>query len=701
MARRWTFTNDLSAGELAPDYMKRSDAAVRNRGAKTMSNVYLQPGGGFKRRWGTRRLAGLDSFSRLETIGYGSDDARLLLFSDGGFAYRNLDGSLIQTVSSCPWSENDLRSMQIAIESERFVATSRSFFPQLMTLTAGSWGLADFAFATGLGTSKRQPYYRLAPRSISIQPDAYTGSGVDIVASSAVFLATHVGTRIRYAGIEIEITAVTNSTNAVGTVIGSLYPTMDVTVASSSGFLVGQSVSGLDSETRGIVSAVPSGTVVTVQLLDSYISFLDTEKLIGPTAQTEITSSATNATPAATVEWDEQLISAARGYPGACILHRARLLLGDFPQAVNVLCASAIGEITDFDVGTGADNDAIVEKIGSDSSLRILHFGSTEQLLIFTEAGPYYVPEQVAAPLSPTNLEILHIGPEVAGDPRPHLVSEGMLFTEESSGRMMVVAPTGNVRRSWDVADLSELAFHLVGTPIEMEIMPAGSETDRLVIMLRDDGEIRPMTYRRGSENTAWVQWSTDGYWESVVHAAGNLYVSTRRVIGGVDTWHLEVFDPDVLGDGVVTLATTTTPILAYAGATVTAWKDGARIGSFVVDSSGVLTGIDSDYGQIEVGFDFDSEVELVPPIDGEFGLKPKQRICRAWIDVADTGQFKVNGYRPSGYAHTEGIGGAIDPFTGQLIVHMLGHQREPSLSLTQDHGEPLEVRSITMEVSS
>ncbi len=132
MARRWTFTNDLSAGELAPDYMKRSDAAVRNRGAKTMSNVYLQPGGGFKRRWGTRRLAGLDSFSRLETIGYGSDDARLLLFSDGGFAYRNLDGSLIQTVSSCPWSENDLRSMQIAIESERFVATSRSFFPQLM-----------------------------------------------------------------------------------------------------------------------------------------------------------------------------------------------------------------------------------------------------------------------------------------------------------------------------------------------------------------------------------------------------------------------------------------------------------------------------------------------------------------------------------------------------------------------------------------
>ncbi len=120
-----------------------------------------------------------------------------------------------------------------------------------------------------------------------------------------------------------------------------------------------------------------------------------------------------------------------------------------------------------------------------------------------------------------------------------------------------------------------------------------------------------------------------------------------------------------------------------------------------MVDSSGVLTGIDSDYGQIEVGFDFDSEVELVPPIDGEFGLKPKQRICRAWIDVNETGQFKVNGYRPSGYAHTEGIGGAIDPFTGQLIVHMLGHQREPSLSLTQDHGEPLEVRSITMEVSS
>lgn len=699
MARRWEFQNDLSAGELAPDYMKRSDAAVRNRGARSMSNVRLLPGGGYTRRWGTRRLASLPAFARLETIGYGSDDARLMLFSDAAFAYRNLDGTLIQTVTGCPWNENDLRSMQITTESQRIVATSRSFAPQMLDFTTGTWTLDDFAFATGLGGSTRQPYYRLAPRDISISPSAYTGS-IDIVASDDVFLATHIGTKIRYAGVEIEITAVTDAQNAAGDVVGNLYPTFDVTVADEDGFLVGQNVQGLDSEIQGIVSAVAAG-VVTVQMLDSYICFNNTEKLVGPTATTTVTSSALDATPAATVVWDEQLISAARGYPGACAMHRRRLLLGDFPQAVNVLCASAINEITDFDVGSGADNDAIVEKIDNDASLRILHFASTEQLLIFTEAGPYYIPEQVGAPLSPTNLEILHIGPEVAGDPQPHLVSEGMLFTEGSSGRAMMVAPTGNVRRSWEIADLSEMAFHLVGNPIEMEVMPAGTETDRLVIMLRDDGEIRPMTYRRGADNTAWVRWSTEGEWQSVVHAAGSLYASTKRTIDGVDSWHLEVFDPDVLGDGIVTLATPTTPITAYAGATVSAWKDGAFIGSFAVNGSGVLQDIDSDYGEIQVGFDFTDGVELVPPIDGEFGLKPKQRITRAWIDVVETGQFKVNGYTPSGFGYAGGVGGAIDPFTGQLIVHLLGHQREPSLTISQEHGEPLEVRSITMEVTS
>ena len=701
MARRWQFTNDMSGGEIAPDFMQRSDAVVRAKALKSASNIRLLPGGGFERRWGTRKLADLSGDARLESIGYGNDDARLMLFSEGAFAYRNLDGSLIQTVTGCPWGANDLRVMQIAAEDRRLVVVCRSFTPQILDYTTSTWTLDDFAFAGGLGGSIRQPYYRLAPLNITLAPSDYDGTGIDLVTSADVFVANHVGSRVRYAGVEIEITAVTDGQNAVGDVIGELYPTMDVTVASTAGFLVGQSVSGLDSEILGIVSNVVSGTVVTVQLLDSYISFTNTEKLVGPTATTTVTSSATNATPAATVEWDEQLVGPARGYPGACVLHRRRLLLGDFPQATNVLAASAIGDVTDFDVGDGADNDAIVEPIGSDGTMNIRHFASTEQLLIFTEAGPYYIPEQVAAPLSPTNLEILRIGPEVAGAPTPVVVSEGVLFTEDGSGRLMGVLPTGNVRRSWDIADLSELAFHLAGTPVEIEAVAAGSETDRLVVALRSDGEIRPMTYRRGAESTAWVRWSTDGSWMSIVSAGGKLYAITRRTIDETDSYFLEVFDPEVLGDGVVTLATTTTPVPAYAGATVTAWKDGSRIGEFVVDGSGVLIGIDSDWGEIDVGFDFTALAEFPPPIDAEYGMRPKQRICRALVSVEDTGQFTINGYVPGGYPASGGVGGAIPAYTGELIVGLLGHSRSPSLVLAQAHGEPLKVRSITMEVSS
>jgi hypothetical protein len=103
----------------------------------------------------------------------------------------------------------------------------------------------------------------------------------------------------------------------------------------------------------------------------------------------------------------------------------------------------------------------------------------------------------------------------------------------------------------------------------------------------------------------------------------------------------------------------------------------------------------------VQLGFDFTDTVELVPPIDGEYGLRPKIRICRAWLDVLSSGQVAVNGYAGAGYRSTGGIGGPVPLHTGQLLFNLLGRSRTQTLTISQDHGEPLEVRSITMEVTS
>ena len=700
MARRFPFITSFAAGEIAEEYLMRTDLQVRNEACRQFRNAQTLAGGGFRRRYGTEHVAALTALTRVETYGVGSDDARLLLFSEGVFQVRELDGTIVQTISSSvPWVEADLFTMQIAIEDGKIVVASRSFTPQLLTLTGSTWGIAALGFADGLNGSKLQPYWRFAARGVSLTPSAYSGSGVTLETSAAFFTADHVGTRLRYTGIEITVTGVTDSDTATGTVVGALYHTYTVTVGSSTGFLVGQEVQGEDSQVTGVVSGVPSGTTLTVQLLDGYTAFDATEALIGPTAKSTISAVTAAMWPAATTEWDEALIGVERGYPGACALHRNRLMLGDFPAAQNVMAASSTGDITDFNTGTGLETDAIIERVGRETSLGLRHFGSTEQLLLFTEGGVYYVPEQVAAPLSPTNFELLKIGPEAAGDPVPLDVSEGKIFIERDSGRAMICLPTGNVRRSWDIADLSELAYHLMGTPVEMELMAAGTESDRLVPVLRADGGMAVLTYRRNAQFSAWGPWTTTGAWRSIVYAAGSLYAVAERTIAGVTTFRLEKFSGTAWADGMISLASITTPVTQYAGHTVGVWDGDDKIGEFAVNGSGVLQGVDDSFGAVQVGLDFTVTVEGVPPVDQQMGLRPNYKITRVDVDAVSSTGFTGNGRNPSGWVGN--VGGPTGAQTGVRRFRPLGRGKYPTFTIQQTVGGPLQIRSVTMEVTS
>lgn len=700
MARRFPFITSMAAGEIAEEYLLRTDLQVRNEASRRFRNALNLAGGGFKRRWGTADVAALPALSRLETYGIGEDDARLLVFSEGRFEVRTLDGAVLQAITaSVPWVAADLFKMQIAIEDGKIVVACRSFAPQILKLTGSTWALTPMAFADGLNGSKLQPYWRYAERGLSLTPSGFSGP-VTLQTSAPFFVPNHVGTRLRYTGVEISVTSVTDSDTAAGTVVGSLYPTVTVTVGSSAGFLVGQQVQGADTQIQGVVAGVPSGTSVTVQLIDGYTPFDTTEKLTGPTAETTISAVATAGAPAATTDWDEALISTARGYPGATALHRNRLMLGDFSAAQNVMAASATGDIEDYNTGTGLETDAIIERVGRETSLGLRHFGSTEQLLLFTEAGVYYVPEQVAAPLSPTNFELLKIGPEAAADPQPLLVSEGMMFIERDSGRAMICIPTGNVRRSWEVADLSELAFHLMGTPVEMELYASGTESDRLVPVLRDDGQLAVLTYRRNAQFSAWGLWTTTGAWRSLVVADGKLFVCAERVINGATVFRLERFDETAWGDGMVSLASLTTPAPLYAGQTVGVWDGTSKIGEYAVDGTGLLVGVDSSFGAVRIGLDFTVTVESVPPIDQQMGLRPNYKITRVDVDVVDSVGFKGNGRDPSGWTGT-GVGGAVTPTTSVRRFRPMGRAKYPTFTIEQTVGGPLEVRSLTMEVTS
>jgi hypothetical protein len=230
-----------------------------------------------------------------------------------------------------------------------------------------TWQVADFAFATGPSGRKEQPYLKFAAAAMTLTCSDVTGSiTLTVSGSTAYFVADHVGTYIRYHKKACLITAVAaNGLSCTATVIEILPETYSVTVGSSTNFSVGEVVEGSVTGAKGIVTAIPDGTHVTVVLTEGLTQLHDVGHA-GRAAGVVTAIGVSTTTNGAVTDWDEQMFSEVYGYPACVELHRNRLLFGGH-QTPSYLIASALSNLYNFNVDDGSDADAILEPIGDEA----------------------------------------------------------------------------------------------------------------------------------------------------------------------------------------------------------------------------------------------------------------------------------------------------------------------------------------------
>lgn len=698
---RRSVTYTFEGGAASPQFARRADQQLWSSTAKRLLNVAITNAGGLKRRPGLQRITTSASAVRYFPFTYRDGTKVMLAFRDAALDVFSTARSIIQTITGCPWLAADLAAMQISPDQDRVFVTSRAFAPQAITLTAGTWARAALAFDTLKDGSLGQPYYRFAAPGITLTPSATTGA-ITLTASSSVFVAGHVGTRVRLLGQECTITGFTSGTVVNANVVSFLYPTIDITVGSTSGFAVGDQCTTRADSITCEVSQIVSATVVRVLLTAGVTSPTTTSNtLVGPSASSAI-SAVASATPAATTQWDEQMISAVRGYPGASVVHRERLFLADYPLAPHILNASVSGALTDFSLGDALDDDGIQAGIGDAIGRRIRHLVSAEQLLILTEVGAYYVGEGPQTPVTPNTIDFLRIGPEAATACNPILAAEGLIYPEDQGDRVIVLNPTGNVRRVWDTNEIGDLAHHIINAPTRM-LLVNGSNIggERYVFTLNADGTLAVMLFRRAAEVFGWAEWTTDGTFIDVALFNKEIWACCLR--GGVYTH--EVFDPDRLLDNsvVFTNASGATPTDASFGARQIAlvWRDGANrveMGATYTATAGVLTGAPTDGPRTyEGGTRFPVDVTLWPPLDPIEGPSTYLRVAEMSADVFASGRFYMRD-RPVERTRAVDDLETVPPLrTGWRRQKQLGRDRDIEPTLTQTEAEPLEVRSIVV----
>ena len=630
---------------------------------------------------------------RHEMLDDGQGTLYHMFFYNGGVNIFDDTGGLIKNIVG-PWVTSDLYRMAIVHDVDKVFVVSQSFWPFQLTrnITTDVWTGADYAFAEDPTGRRASPFERFLDGNITLTPSAYTGS-INVTFSEDVLTADYIGVRFVVAfGAQIEITAVTDAQNGTAEVKGTIFPTQTVTVDDGSSFLIGDLVAGDVSAVEGQVVA-KTGNELTVVNLRGFTLFqgettvdattVPGERISGPNGNAVVTTAVKAANPSGTNIWFEEIVSDARGYPGAACLHRSRLIFGGFPELPSFIAASASDTTDDFDIGVGNDDDAIIEGIGRNKAEQVLHLVSMEQLVVLTNKRALYVPEQAQQRFTPTGIEFDPIGPEQAGYQQPTVSTEGVIFIDVRD-RIVVLSLTGSNRGSWAAIELTRLGYTNLKTPISV-VFSAGisGRPERVLSVLNDDGTMAVFTYARGAEQGGWVPWDRPGSWHTIAAYEGNLYC----LAGPMDELALEVMTFDAVLDGQHKVA----PGLTIPSKSYHQLSGRHVIGDYIAPEA-------IEISALIVGNDFGVEIEPAPYANENVGHLLR-KIYEAKIGVLDTGTYRVDGELQQGYDYTTQPEGPPPVTTRTDEMHPFGSAVDKTIKIEQRVGEgaPFHLRELTM----
>lgn len=630
MARTRIQKTNFTAGEISPELLGRADLRAYENGAAKLRNVFIQPTGGVRRRPGLRYLATLPGPGRLIAFEFNTEQAYLLVFSDSLMSVFR-DGVEVASVAT-PWNAAQLDQIVWVQSADTLLIVHPELEPQQISRTADTaWHLTPWSFVEDSGRIQ-QPHHKFTDDAVTLTPSGTSGT-ITLTASADVFEAGHIGTRFRVASKDVEITAVTSTTQATASVKETL-----------------------------------SGT-------------------------------------SATKDWSEQSFSSVRGWPRSVTFHQDRLVIGGSRDLPNRLWISKSGDLYNFDLGEGLDDEAIEFAILSDQVNAITSVFSGRHLQVLTSGAEWMV---TGDPLTPETVQLnrqTRIGSRVDRYVPPRDVDGATLFVQRN-GIGIREFLFADVEQAYQANDLATLARHLLSGIVDQDYDPA----NRLLHMVDADGSIATVTSFRAEKVTAWSRQETNGQFLAIAISGHETYVMVDRT-GGT---YLEVFDETLSTDAA--LSGTTSPATAtWSGLghledeIVRVVADGAVLNNHTV-ISGTVELADTASG-IEAGLGFIHTIEPLPAVVGSGGAATqgsRLRPIKHTFRLLSTSALRVDAGK--GFANipfrrlgTGVLDSTPEPFSGDKSVRAFGWRRPGIDPLWQiEQGTPLSftLLSVSSEIA-
>lgn len=341
---------------------------------------------------------------------------------------------------------------------------------------------------------------------------------------------------------------------------------------------------------------------------------------------------------AATIDWEEQVFSPVRGYPVSSAFHQDRLVIGGSRDLPNRLWFSCSGDLFNFDIGTGLDDEAIEFSILSDQVNAIRGIFSGRHLQVFTSGAEWMV---TGDPLTPANVQIrrqTRIGSMVARYVPPLDVDGATLFVARNGQELREFVYT-DIEQAYQATDLALLSRHIIDQPVDQDF----DQRRRLLMIVRADGKFATLTVYRAEQVAAWTLHDTNGTVHSVSVVGDNIYLLTERN----GNYLIEELDNEVLLDSALT-GTSETPVITWSGldhleGMIVAVKADGNLQTYKTVLAGEIT-LDEPALSVEVGLPYTHIIEPLPPsVISAGGDGRAVRMVQSIFRVKDTSALRLD----------------------------------------------------------
>lgn len=721
--------NSFQFGEVSDSLLMRTDSPVYNSSAQSLQNMVVMSEGSVKKRDGLKHIYSYSDItydadnphkSHLFKFMFSDDEQYIISVEHEKIRCFHLEPSgatsLVATVTedtqlnALPFDRDYLLQYTFAQYGDVMFICHPLFMPRMITRTSlTSFEVSIYTFDERLdNTAIFQPYTSFQPHGSTLDPSGTSGIGITLTTSDDYWVDDHVGSVIRYHESEIEITAVTSSTVAVGNVIDELKIRLEVLnplrVSEGSsvvevtqldhGYAGGEAIVISDAgATGGLSSGDLNGSRTVLGIID--------ENTWTFTAGSSASSAEDGGgyikvvTHSPTTHWSEQSFSAVRGYPAAVAFHENRLVFGGTIAQPDALWMSGIGSFFNFDVGDATDTDSINLVAATGTVNEIRYMISNRDLQIFGASGELYIPTYLNQAITPTNAQIRLQTPYGCEFNQPVSVDGATLFTQNG----------GNVIREYLYTDgedaytataVSTIASHLIHEPKYMTVAHGAFETaESYAFITNGFGDIGLFNSNRSERRASWTRLSTAGRFDSVCASHDRIYANVYDESGNM---HLCEFTGNIGLDRYVTATGNDSGEVTVSssfpdGETVAVLSSNGLeyLGTYIV-SSGKVTVSGGSALEYHVGVPFDVDV-ITNPIDATTGTGPStgdvRGISAAVVDLKDTCSVKVNGYSKS-------ITGSI---SGKHEFRTMGYSRDPQVKIGQGEPLPMQINGLIAEL--